>query len=198
MVGWKCHGASRWVPLWVESCTCSTAQPWPSGKSSAFNPGKNCSMRGSPCWWSIYWMAGWPPGGSAGTSFCSGTEMSISLRAMASLFAGSNVLAFDPVLQHADLLDVEFDRIAVFEIPAELKSAAIADRARADEFARHQGFVFGDMLDNLLEREQHPLRSSLRAHLAVHPHFHLQLVGVADLVRRHDPRPEHVAAVKTL
>jgi hypothetical protein len=28
-------------------------------------------------------MVGCPPGGSAGTSFCSGTDMSISLRAMA-------------------------------------------------------------------------------------------------------------------
>jgi hypothetical protein len=28
-------------------------------------------------------MTGWMPGGSAGTSFCSGTEMSISFRAMA-------------------------------------------------------------------------------------------------------------------
>src|SRR5882757_9503388 len=30
----------------------------------------------------MYWMVGWFPGGSAGTSFCSGTEISISLRAM--------------------------------------------------------------------------------------------------------------------
>src|ERR1700752_879580 len=30
-------------------------------------------------------MVGWLPGGSAGTSFCKGTEMSISLRAMAPL-----------------------------------------------------------------------------------------------------------------
>jgi hypothetical protein len=28
-------------------------------------------------------MTGWMPGGSAGTSFCSGTEISISFRAMA-------------------------------------------------------------------------------------------------------------------
>src|SRR4051794_35943246 len=82
MVGWKCQGASRCVPLWVESCTCSTAQPCPSGRSSAFNPSKNCSIRGKPCWWSTYWIVGGPPGGSAGTSFCSGTEMSINWRGM--------------------------------------------------------------------------------------------------------------------
>src|SRR6267142_2434235 len=31
----------------------------------------------------MYWMVGCPPGGSAGTSFCRGTEISINLRAMA-------------------------------------------------------------------------------------------------------------------
>jgi hypothetical protein len=31
----------------------------------------------------MYWIVGWLPGGSAGTSFCKGTEMSISRRAMA-------------------------------------------------------------------------------------------------------------------
>jgi hypothetical protein len=30
----------------------------------------------------MYWIVGWPPGGSAGTSFCSGTEISISRLAM--------------------------------------------------------------------------------------------------------------------
>src|SRR3954454_2985834 len=224
MVGWKCQGASRWVPLWVESCTCSTAQPWPSGKSSAFNPGKNCSMRGSPCWWSIYWMAGWPPGGSAGTSFCSGTEMSISLRAMASPSCSPgersdpgipyangpggaalaramqlrDVLPLDPVLQDADPLDFELDGVAVFEVPAELEATAIADGAGADELPRHQGFVFGDVLDNLLEREQHAFGNPLRAHGAVDPHFHIQMVRIADLVRGNDPGPHHVAAIETL
>src|SRR3954449_4286405 len=97
-------------------------------------------MRGRPCWWSIYWMVGWPPGGSAGTSFCSGTEMSISRRGMAvpllaRASAASNVLPLDPVLQHADLLDLELDRIAVLEIPAEFEPAAVADRARTDKLA---------------------------------------------------------------
>src|SRR6516225_7672304 len=31
----------------------------------------------------MYWMVGWLPGGSAGTSFCNGTDMSISFRAIA-------------------------------------------------------------------------------------------------------------------
>src|SRR5215471_199033 len=31
----------------------------------------------------MYWMVGWLPGGAAGTSFCNGTEMSISFRAIA-------------------------------------------------------------------------------------------------------------------
>src|ERR1700704_544379 len=98
-------------------------------------------------------MVGWLPGGSAGTSFCSGTEMSISLRAMHSLHfpdggihrdarvLASNVLTLDLVFQNADILDLEFDQVTVFEILAELEPAAIAHRARADELAGHQGLV---------------------------------------------------------
>src|SRR3981081_1380864 len=137
MVGWKCQGASRWVPLWVDNCTCSTAQPCPSGRSSALRPSKNCSMRGSPCWWSIYWMVGCPPGGSAGTSFCNGTEMSINRLAIivppkASVIfigAASDVLALDPVFQDSDLFDLEFDSIAVLKIPSKFEPAAVADGA---------------------------------------------------------------------
>src|SRR6478736_5454482 len=66
----------------------------------------------------------------------------------------SAVLAFDPVFQNTDLLDLEFDRIAVFEKPAELKAAAVADGPGADEFTRHQCFVLRDMRDNFLEGEQ--------------------------------------------
>src|SRR6187402_2965833 len=104
-------------------------------------------------------MVGCPPGGSAGTSFCRGTDISINLRAMAfprwcSFWADvsrSGLLPLDPVLQNPDLFDFELDRIAVFEIPAELEAAAIADGAGSDEFARHQRLVRGDMGDDLLE-----------------------------------------------
>src|SRR5665213_424952 len=154
----------------------------------------------------MYWMVGCPPGGSAGTSFCRGTEMSINLRAMAFphyLFfvTGLNglcVLALDSVLQDADLLDFEFDRIAMFQIPANFKSATVADRAGPDEFAGHQGLVLGNMRDDFLEREQHAVRYPLRAHLAVDADLHLQRVGIADLVGSHDPRTHDVAAVKAL
>src|SRR6266536_1760977 len=109
----------------------------------------------------MYWMVGWLPGGSAGTSFCRGTEISINLRAMAfprwcsswADVSGSGLLPLDPVLQSADLFDFEFDGIAVLEIPAELEAAAIADGAGSDEFAGHQGLVLADMRDDLLERE---------------------------------------------
>src|SRR4051794_11896994 len=102
-------------------------------------------------------MVGWLPGGSAGTSFCSGTEMSISLRAMRGLpflrcwWSASGVLTLDLVLQHADLLDFELDGVAVFEKLAELQPAAVADGAGADEFARHQGLVPGDVFNDFLE-----------------------------------------------
>src|SRR5258708_3805163 len=153
-------------------------------------------------------MVGCPPGGSAGTSFCSGTEISISRLAMGvSLsvsvfifcrFRASGVLPLDPVFQNANLLDVKLDRITVFEIPAEFKPAAIADGAGSDELAGHQRLVLGDMGDDLLERKQHAVRDALRAHLAVDARLPLELVGIAYLVRRHDPGAHDVAAIKAL
>src|ERR1700682_2218212 len=47
----------------------------------------------------MYWMVGCPPGGSAGTSFCSGTEISISRLAilpdMATLPVGHSILVLE-------------------------------------------------------------------------------------------------------
>src|SRR5713101_9088196 len=115
----------------------------------------------------MYWIVGCPPGGSAGTSFCSGTEISISRLAI-SVFSKvfccalstcrvSGVLALDLVFQDSDFFDVKLDGIAMFKKPAELNSAAVADRSGSDKFAGHQGFVLGHMRDDLLERKQHAL-----------------------------------------
>src|SRR5260370_11060413 len=155
----------------------------------------------------MYWIVGCPPGGSAGTSFCSGTEISISRLAIAFprrvLFIlqtcrASGVLALDLVFQNADFFYVKLDGVAMFKKPAELNSAAITDRSGSDKFARHQGLVLGHMRDDLLERKQHALGNALRTHLAVDAHFHLELVGIADLVRGHDPGTQDVPAVKPL
>src|SRR5258708_40305548 len=99
----------------------------------------------------------------------------------------SPVLALDPVFQDTDVLDLEFDRIAVFEKPAELKTAAVADSPGADEFPRHQCLVLRDMRDDLLEREQHALAYAFRPELAVAAHFHLKAVGGAAFVGGHEP-----------
>src|ERR1700735_3559480 len=106
------------------------------------------------------------PGGSAGTSFCSGTEISIRRLAMAfphkfgciqsafpalrialggSLSGSLSVLALEFIFQDSDFLDFEFDAVTMFKIPAEFKSATIADGAGSDEFAGHPRFIFGDM-----------------------------------------------------
>src|SRR5262245_20221124 len=58
------------------------------------------------------------------------------------------ILPLDLVPQHADLLHLELDGIAVFEVAADLQPAAAADGARADELARHQRLVLGDMGDD--------------------------------------------------
>ena len=69
MVLWKWNGASRCVPLWVDSVTFSTAQPSPSGRSSFFRPGKKGSIWLIVCSWVKYWISGLKAGGSETTSF---------------------------------------------------------------------------------------------------------------------------------
>src|SRR5712671_2428447 len=49
----------------------------------------------------MYWIVGCPPGGSAGTSFCSGTEISISRLAIC-------VSSKDSVVLKSDGLDAGF------------------------------------------------------------------------------------------
>src|SRR6202008_4782500 len=72
----KCQGASKCVPLWVERLISSTAQPSLSGKFSGFRPGKNWHMVSAVSACRRYSIFGPAPGGSAGTSFSSGTERS--------------------------------------------------------------------------------------------------------------------------
>src|SRR5882757_6948715 len=56
----------------------------------------------------MYWIVGCPPGGSAGTSFCSGTEISISRLAI-------SVSSKDSVVFQSDGLDAGFgDDVAPF------------------------------------------------------------------------------------
>ena len=59
------------------------------------------------------------------------------------------LLPFDPVLQDTDLLDFEFNGVAMFEIPAEFQAAAVTDGAGSDKLAGHQDLVLADMGDDL-------------------------------------------------
>src|SRR6266436_5742646 len=69
----------------------------------------------------MYWMVGCPPGGSAGTSFCSGTEMSINWRAM----AVPPILA-PPIVASLDL--------GVKEARAKAPDALIVGRQQVDQY----------------------------------------------------------------
>ena len=60
-------------------------------------------------------------------------------------------LPHDLIPQHANFFDLQFDHVIMVEIPAQFETAAIADRAGADEFARHQRLVLADVFDDLLE-----------------------------------------------
>src|SRR3954463_15972335 len=68
----------------------------------------------------MYWIVGCPPGGSAGTSFCSGTEMSINRRVMA-------------VPHFLVLPDCRWLNLAVKEARAAARPALIFGRQEIDQ-----------------------------------------------------------------
>ena len=115
-------------------------------------------------------------------------------------FAGalSGALAQNLVAQHADSVDVEFDRVAALEKAADLQPAAIADRAGTEELAGMDRLVLRGVGENLLEGEQHAARLPARAGFAVDPHLDLQRLRIAEFVGRDDPGSQDIAAVEAL
>src|SRR5580698_710239 len=79
------------------------------------------------------------------------SRLQISVVSRSHPIAGSGVLPLHLVGQYSNLFDLELDGVAVFQIPAELKAAAIADRSGADEFTWHHRLVLTDMRNDLLE-----------------------------------------------
>src|SRR3981081_1678400 len=198
-----------------DACRCGwrAAPARPPSPARPANPPPSARQRTAACaagpagdrctGWSGDRPAGRPARRFAGARMCLSTcgPWAVSSTRMFFFVTGSGslrFLPFNPVFQHPDLLDFKLDRIAMFQIPADFQSAAIADRAGANEFAGHQCLVLGHVLDDLLERKQHAVGNPLRTHLAIDADFHLQVVGIADLVGRHDPGSHDIAAVKTL
>src|SRR5208282_5136767 len=110
----------------------------------------------------------------------------------------SRHLAHDLVLKDPDTFDFEFDHVAVLEKAPLFEAAAVPDRSRAEEFPGMDGLVLGRVGENLLEGEQHAGRGSGGAQLSLHANRNVESLGIAQLVRRHDPGPEYVAAVEAL
>src|SRR5208283_3329115 len=139
----------------------------------------------------MYSIFGPSPGGSAATSFCSGTDMSIRRRAIASSLGYRHRrglgLAQHPVAQDADPVDPKLDRIAALEKAPDLQPAAVANRAGAEHFSRVNRFVLRRIGENLLEGKQHLARVAPRARLAVDARLDRKCLSIAELVRRHDP-----------
>src|ERR1700761_3653555 len=104
-------------------------------------------------------MTGWMPGGSAGTSFCKGTEMSISFRAM----AWSPLLSIFCLLQieHGNRTDRRGGALAPFHRQADEGEIALAQQG----FQVARAFDVGDVeVETGLVHEQ--------VHLAVRPRPH--------------------------
>ena len=102
------------------------------------------------------------------------------------------------LLQDANPIDGELDRVAALEKAPNLQPAAIADGAGAENLARVNRLVLRRIGENLLERKEHLPRVPRGARLAVHPDLDLERLGIADLVGGHDPGAEHIGAVEAL
>src|SRR5882672_12864567 len=101
------------------------------------------------------------------------------------------------VLELAYLLDPELDRLARAQETL-ARHADTRGRAGHDEIARLQRDARGEHLDLLGDGEDHLVGVRVLHQLAAHPELDAELLRVADLGRRHDPRPERACAVEAL
>src|SRR5258706_11013062 len=103
----------------------------------------------------------------------------------------------DAVLELADLLDPELDRLARSQ-EALARHTDARRCAGHDQIARLQRDARGEHLDLLGHREDHLVGVRILHQLAAHPKLEAELLRIADLRRRHDPRPERTRAVEAL
>ena len=108
----------------------------------------------------------------------------------------------DRIAQHADLLDLRLDHVARLQVEQlalllRLEPCDAGDGAGREHVA---GAVAErrEVGEDLRDRHAHAARVRLLPHLAVHAQLHLQVVRVAELVRRDDPRAERAERVDRL
>src|SRR5271170_5220555 len=94
-----------------------------------------------------------------------------------------------PIADLADLLDPQLHHVAGLE---ELATAGADARRRAseDEVARIKRHAGRQLLDLLGEVEDHVAGIGILFQYAVDPQLEPELLRIADVARRHDPRPK--------
>src|SRR5580704_6244418 len=107
-------------------------------------------------------------------------------------------LTYDAIAQYADLFDFELDDFARRHIAADFEARAVADRARAEQFARINRLVAGHEGDAVLVFPAHFARIAAAAFLPVHAHDHVQHIRVGDFVGGDDARADRIGIVEVL
>src|SRR6476469_1872644 len=93
------------------------------------------------------------------------------------------------VAQRSDLFDPDLDHIAGFEELA-ARRADPGRRSREDEVAGMERHPARQLRDLLGQVEDHVLAVGVLFEDVVDPQLEPQILGIADVARRHDPGPE--------
>src|SRR5882762_54082 len=104
----------------------------------------------------------------------------------------------DPIAQDADFFDFELHDVVRLEKSHLLEAATIPDGAGPEELARMQRRRARRVRDAIFEFPMHVAGIAAAPFLAVHPHGHVETIGVADLVGGDQARSHGVAAVEIL
>src|SRR5262249_7896246 len=102
-----------------------------------------------------------------------------------------------PVFDLADLFDPELDHVTRFEELA-ASSADAGRRAGEDDIAGIERHAGGELLDLLGKRVDHFAGVGILLKDAIDPQFQAELLRIAEVACRHDPRAERAGAIEGL
>ena len=193
--------------------TCSTAQPWLSGRSSTSRPGEGGDHRGGP-----FGVRGVvdldrlegrvggdlvverdrevdDPGHRAPPRRAVSARRAVPVpgRFPAALGGLPEAVAQDP-----EALDLQLDLVAGDDLAPDLDRGAAVDGARAEQPPRPQRLTLRGPGDDLVEAEDRLVRVGVADGLAVQPRLHPQPGPPVELIDRRHHRPGAAAEVLAL
>ena len=184
------------MPLCVLSVTCSTAQPCPSGKSSAFRPGKERQQPRQTLL--VIDILDFGPGARRiGGDIVLQRHGNIDQATRHSFLPDFRRRAQTAPWRRTLLRSTPIsstwssNRIAALEKAADLQPAAIADGAGAEELARMDRLVLRGVSENLGKENSMPSSPFARVSPLTRTSTFKRL-RIAEFVRRDDPGPQHI------